>query len=151
MSFIRRIGISGRALTAAAIVAGALGMTSVVFSFRRSEEHQHTMKCLAAYMAFIQVIGAPEEEGIERLTTCEQAAIGEEPIHLVPREHPFVVTQYEACLAAHLLMSSDLKNRSRNRNNIAIEGRGGHLNARWAKFETYSCLSDCSYMVNEHG
>ena len=75
---------------------------------RESAENQHTMKCLAAYVAFIQVVGGPEEESIERLKTCERSPIGEEPVHLGPSEHPFVVSKYEACLAAHLLMSADL-------------------------------------------
>ena len=66
------------------------------------------MKGLAAYMAFIQVVGGPEEESVDRLKRCEQAPHGEEPIHLGAREHPFVVTQYESCLAAHLLLASDL-------------------------------------------
>ena len=67
------------------------------------------MKCLAAYMAFIEVIGGPEQERTERLKTCELSPLGEEPIHLAPSEHPFVVSRYEACLAAHLLISSDLQ------------------------------------------
>ena len=100
--------LTRRALTAIAIVAGVSGVTGAFLSYRRSEEHQHAMTCLAAYMAFIQVVGGPEEESIGRLKTCEQSAAGEEPIHLGAREHPFVVTRYEACLAAHLLMSSDL-------------------------------------------
>ena len=98
----------GRALLAVAIVAGIVGIGGAVILRHRIEEHEHTMKCLAAYMAFIQVIGGPEEESIERLRRCEQAPAGQEPIHLEPREHPFVVIQYEACLTAHLLMASDL-------------------------------------------
>jgi hypothetical protein len=97
-----------RALLAIAIVAGIAGIGGAVVLHHRSEEHEHTMKCLAAYMAFIQVIGGRQEESVERLKACEQSRTGEEPIHLGPREHPFVVTQYEACLAAHLLMASDL-------------------------------------------
>ena len=100
--------LTRRALVALAIVAGALALAAAVLSRRQSQEHEHTMKCLAAYMAFIQVIGGPEEESIERLKRCEQAPNDEEPIHLGPREHPFVVNQYEACLAAHLLLASDL-------------------------------------------
>ena len=100
--------LARRAVFAVAIVAGALALTATVLSHRQSQEHEHTIKCLAAYMAFIEVIGGPEEESIERLKRCEQTPLGEEPIHLGPREHPFVVTQYEACLAAHLLMASDL-------------------------------------------
>jgi hypothetical protein len=38
---------------ALAVVAGALAIGGGVLSHRRSEEHEHTMKCLAAYMAFI--------------------------------------------------------------------------------------------------
>ena len=101
-----------RALTALAIVVGFLSIAGAggyaIMSARVSAEHQHTMRCLAAYMAFIQVVGGPEDEGIDRLRTCERSAIGEEPIHLGPSEHPFVVSKYEACLAAHLLMSADL-------------------------------------------
>lgn len=100
--------LARRAVIAVAIVAGVLAVTAAVFSHRRSEEHEHTMKCLAAYMAFIQVVGGPEEESVDRLKRCEQAPNGEEPIHLGAREHPFVVTQYESCLAAHLLLASDL-------------------------------------------
>ena len=96
------------ALIALAIVAGGLALTASVLWHRRSEEHEHTIKCLAAYMAFIQVIGGPAGESVDRLKNCEQAPNGEEPIHLGPREHPFVVNQYEACLAAHLLLASDL-------------------------------------------
>src|SRR5580700_7187224 len=69
-----------------------------IMSARESAENQHTMKCLAAYVAFIQVVGGPEEESIERLKTCERSPIGEEPVHLGPSEHPFVVSKYEACL-----------------------------------------------------
>ena len=101
--------LASRTLLALALIAGVLGVTAAVLSHRRSEEHEHTMKCLAAYMAFIQVIGGPQDESADRLRICEQAPKGEEPIHLGPREHPFVVTQYEACLAAHLLMASDLE------------------------------------------
>jgi hypothetical protein len=96
-------------LTIIAIVAGVFGVIAAVLSYHRSEEQQHTMRCLAAYMAFIQVIGGPQEQSVDRLKACEQSPIGGEPIHLEPREHPFVVRQYEACLAAHLLMSSDLE------------------------------------------
>jgi hypothetical protein len=99
-----------RGLLALALVAGALAIGGGVLSYRRSEEHEHTMKCLAAYMASIQVIGGPEEESVDRLRRCEQSPHGGEPIHLGPREHPFVVNQYEACLAAHLLLTSDLDN-----------------------------------------
>ena len=100
--------LARRALVAIAIVAGVLALTAAVLSHRQSQEHEHTITCLAAYMAFIEVIGGPEEESVERLRRCEQAPQGEEPIHLGPREHPFVVTKYEACLAAHLLMASDV-------------------------------------------
>ena len=100
--------LARHAVSGVAIIAGILALTAAVLSHRQSQEHEHTMKCLAAYMAFIQVIGGPEEESVERLKTCEQSPHGEEPIHLDPREHPFVVAQYEACLAAHLLMASDL-------------------------------------------
>jgi hypothetical protein len=98
-----------RALMSIAIIAAAVGGTVAVVSHRQSAEHQHSMKCLAAYTAFIQVIGGPEDEGLARLKACEQSPIGEETIHLGPREHPFVVTKYEACLEAHLLMSTDLE------------------------------------------
>ena len=101
--------LARRAVVALAIVAGAAALTAAVFLHRRSEEHEHMMKCLAAYMAFIQVIGGPAEESVDRLKNCEQAPNGEEPVHLGPREHPFVVNQYEACLAAHLLMTSHLE------------------------------------------
>jgi hypothetical protein len=101
--------LASRALVAIALVAAVLGITVAVLSHRRSEEHEHTVKCLAAYMAFIQVIGGPEDESTDRLRRCEQAPNGEEPIHLGSREHPFVVTEYEACSAAHLLMLSDLQ------------------------------------------
>ena len=101
--------ISVRSATLAiAIIAGIAGIGGAVVLRHRTEEHGHEIKCLAAYMAFIQVIGGPEEESIERLRMCEQSPFGEEPIHLSPREHPFVVMQYEGCLAAHLLMASDL-------------------------------------------
>ena len=62
-----------RGFVALALVAGALAIGGGVLSHRRSEEHEHTMKCLAAYVAFIQVIGGPEEESVERLKSCEQA------------------------------------------------------------------------------
>jgi hypothetical protein len=101
-----------RALTALAIVIGFLSIAGAggyaIMSARESAENQHTMKCLAAYVAFIQVVGGPEGESIERLKTCERSPIDEEPIHLRPSEHPFVVAKYEACLAAHLLMLADL-------------------------------------------
>jgi hypothetical protein len=102
------VTLARRAVFAVALIAGVLAITAAVLSHSQSQEHEHTMKCLAAYMAFIQVVGGPEEESIERLKSCERAPHGEEPIHLGAREHPFVVTQYEACLAAHLLMTSDL-------------------------------------------
>src|ERR1700680_2331419 len=99
-----------RALRALAIVVGFLSIAGAgsyaIMSARDSAKNQHTMKCLAAYVAFIQVLGGPEEETIERLKTCERSPIGEGPIHLGPSEHPFVVSKYEACLAAHLLMSA---------------------------------------------
>ena len=101
------ISVRGATL-AIAIIAGIVGVGGAVVLQRRTEAHEHTMKCLAAYMAFIQVIGGPEEQSIARLKACEQSSVGEEPIHLGPREHPFVVMQYEGCLAAHLLMASDL-------------------------------------------
>jgi hypothetical protein len=66
------------------------------------------MTCLAAYVAFIEVIGS-REEAVSRLQSCEDARSGEEPIHLSSTEHPFVVEKYEGCLAAHLLISTDLK------------------------------------------
>jgi hypothetical protein len=101
-----------RALTALAIVVGFLSIVGAagyaIMSARESAENQHTMKCLAAYVAFIEVVGGPEGESIERLKTCERSPIGEEPIHLRSSEHPFVVSKYEACLAAHVLMSADL-------------------------------------------
>ena len=97
-----------RALLAVAVVAAIAGVGGAVVLRHRTEQHEHTMKCLAAYMAFIQVIGGPQDESVGRLRACEQSRVGEEPIHLGPREHPFVVTQYEACLAAHLLIASDL-------------------------------------------
>jgi hypothetical protein len=100
--------LARRALMSIAILAAVLGPSAAVVLHHQSEEHEHTMKCLAAYMAFVQVVGGPAEESVERLKRCEQSPLGDEPIHLGPREHPFVVTQYEACLSAHLLMSFDL-------------------------------------------
>ena len=102
-----------RALTAVAIIIAFLGIAEAarfaIDSARGSAENQHTMTCLAAYVAFIEVIGGSEEERIGRLKTCERSRVGEEPIHLDASEHPFVVEKYEACLAAHLLMSADLE------------------------------------------
>ena len=102
-----------RALSAVAIVLGLLSVIGagsfVITSARESEENQHEMKCLAAYVAFIEVIGGSEEERIGRLKTCERSRIGEKPIHLDPREHPFVVEKYESCSAAHLSMPADLQ------------------------------------------
>ena len=104
---------AGRAVTTIAAVASlfvlAGALSHAMLSAHRSAEHQHTMTCLAAYMAYVQVVGGPEAEGIDRLRTCEIAPVGEEPIHLGPREHAFVITKYEACLAAHLLLSSELE------------------------------------------
>ena len=99
--------LARRALTALAIVVALGSFSYAILSARDSAGHEHMIKCLAAYIAFLQVVG-PEPEGIERLKSCEHSPNGEEPLHLEPREHPFVVTKYEACLAAHLLMSSDL-------------------------------------------
>ena len=100
-------------LEAAAFAAGFFAVVGAVsyamLSTRVSVTNEHTMKCLAAYVSFIQVMGGPGEEGLERLNTCERSPIGEESIHLGPREHPFTVQKYEACLAAHLLISSDLE------------------------------------------
>ena len=96
-----------RALTALAIVVALGGFSYAILSGRGAAKHEHMIKCLSAYMAFLQVVG-PEPEGIERLKSCEHSPNGEEPIHLEPREHPFVATKYEACLAAYLSMSSDL-------------------------------------------
>jgi hypothetical protein len=93
---------------AIAIVASlsVAGGSYAILSSRNSAE-QHLVKCLAAYAAFVQVIGAAGST--ERLSGCEQSPLGQEPIHLEPRDHPFVVKKYEACLSAHLLMSSDLQ------------------------------------------
>ena len=87
-------------------IAGATGLA--IDASQRSAEQRHTMTCLAAYVAFIEVTGS-SEEGISRLQDCEHARSGEEPIHLSPTEHAFVVEKYEGCLAAHLLLSTDLK------------------------------------------
>jgi hypothetical protein len=93
---------------AIAIVASlsVAGGSYAILSSRNSAE-QHLIKCLAAYAAFVQVIGA--SGSTERLSGCEQSPLGQEPIHLEPRDHPFVVKKYEACLSAHLLMLSDLQ------------------------------------------
>ena len=95
-------------LLAIAIVASlsVAGGSYAILSSRNSAE-QHLIKCLAAYAAFVQVIGA--SGSTERLSGCEQSPLGPEPIHLESRDHPFVVKKYEACLSAHLLMSSDLQ------------------------------------------
>jgi hypothetical protein len=103
-----------RSLATIAIVLGFLSIAGagsywITKSTRRSDENEHTMKCLAAYVAFVQIIGGSEEERIARLRTCERSPIGEEPLHLNAREHPFVVDKYEGCLAAHLLMATDLQ------------------------------------------
>src|ERR1051325_6331394 len=54
-----------RAFTALAIMAGAVivaGAASLAIDrSRKLTEQQHTMTCLAAYVAFIQVMGSPEE------------------------------------------------------------------------------------------
>jgi hypothetical protein len=94
--------LARRALTALAIVVALGGFSYAILSGRGAAKHEHMIKCLSAYIAFLQVVG-PEAEGIERLKSCEHSPDGEEPIHLEPRE-----PKYEACLAAHLLMSSDL-------------------------------------------
>jgi hypothetical protein len=103
---------AGRTVTTVAVVASSFvlagALSYAMLSAHRSAEHQHTMKCLAAYMAYVQVVGGPEAEGINRLRACEISPIGEEPTHLGPREHAFVVTKYEACLAAHLLIAFEL-------------------------------------------
>ena len=91
------------AIFASLFVAG--GSYAVLSS--RSSAEQHLIKCLAAYAAFVQVIGA--SGSTERLNTCEGSPLGQEPVHLEPRDHPFVVKKYEACLSAHLLMLSDLQ------------------------------------------
>jgi len=90
-------------------IIGAIGYYAFV-SAPKPAKHEHSMMCLAAYMAYRQVVGGPEEAALERLKACEDAAPGDEPIRLDPREHAFVVKKYEACLAAHLLLSSDLEN-----------------------------------------
>jgi hypothetical protein len=103
---------TGRAFTALAIMAGALIVAGAaglsIDRSRKLTEQQHTMTCLAAYVAFIQVMGSPEE-ATTRLQSCEQSRSGEEPVHLKPTEHPFSVEKYEGCLAAHLSLSVDLE------------------------------------------
>ena len=76
-------------------------------------QHQGAGKIFQAFLehfqgGYVQVVGGPEGEGITRLRACEISLIGEEPTHLGPREHAFVVTKYEACLAAHLLIAFEL-------------------------------------------
>jgi hypothetical protein len=78
--------LARRALMSIAILAAVLGPSAAVVLHHQSEEHEHTMKCLAAYMAFIQVVGGPAEESVERLKRCEQSPLGDEPIHLSPSE-----------------------------------------------------------------
>jgi hypothetical protein len=71
--------LARRALVALTLVAGVLALTAMFLSYRRSEEHEHTMKCLAAYMAFIQVIGGPEEESVDRLKTARSRRMARSP------------------------------------------------------------------------
>ena len=100
------------AVTTLAIMVGALGIASathLTIESRRSAELRHTMTCLAAYVAFIRVMSSSEEDAISRLTFCEKSQFGKEPIHLDAREHPFLVERYEACVAAQLLLSTDLE------------------------------------------
>jgi hypothetical protein len=101
-----------RAFTALAIMAGALsvaGAASLAIDWSRQvTEQRHTLTCLAAYVAFIQVMGSPEQ-ATSRLQTCEQSRSGEEPLQLKSTEHPFIVEKYEGCLAAHLMLSADLE------------------------------------------
>ena len=92
------------------IALGIAAAAHLTFDSRRSAEQRHAMTCLAAYVAFIQVMGSPEE-ATSRLQTCEQSRPGDEPLHLNSTEHPFLVERYEGCLAAHLMLSADL-NRS---------------------------------------
>jgi hypothetical protein len=96
------------AIAAAAVLFGGAALLAIS-SAHRSTEQQHTLTCLPAYMAYVRVIGGPPEKSIERLRKCELSPIGHEPVGLDPTEHPFVVEKYEACLAAHLLLSSDLR------------------------------------------
>ena len=102
-----------RAFTALAIMAGAVTVAGAArLAIDRSgqlTEQQHTMTCLAAYVAFIRVMSSSEEEAIRRLSICEKSQPGEEPIQLDAREHPFLVERYEACMAAQLLLSTDLE------------------------------------------
>ena len=89
-------------------LAGAIGFYAFV-SAPKPAKHEHSMMCLAAYMAYRQVVGGPEEAALKRLKGCEDSRPGDEPIRLDPREHALVIKKYEACLAAHLLLSSDLE------------------------------------------
>jgi hypothetical protein len=110
--FERSIARARRAWVELALVAGLfaiIGAVSYAFvSAHHAAEHEHSMKCLAAYMTMKQVIGGPEAEALEKLESCEHSPVGKEQIHLDAREHPLVVERYEACLAAHQLMAADL-------------------------------------------
>jgi hypothetical protein len=64
-----------RALTALAIVVALGGFSYAILSTRGAAKHEHMIKCLSAYMAFLQVVG-PEAEGIERLKSCEHSPNG---------------------------------------------------------------------------
>ena len=100
------------AVTTLAIMVGALGIASAThftIESRRSAELRHTMTCLAAYVAFIRVMSSSEQEAIKWLMACEKSQFGEEPIHLDSREHPFLVEKYDGCVAAQLLLSTDLE------------------------------------------
>jgi hypothetical protein len=102
----RRAFMASAMILGALVVAGAARFT--VDWSRRSAEQRHTMTCLAGYVAFIQVMGSPEE-ATSRLQACEQSRSGEEPLQLKSTEHPFMVEKYEGCLAAHLMLSADLE------------------------------------------
>ena len=106
MTRTRRAFSASAIILAALGVAGAAGLT--VELSRRSAEQRHTMTCLAGYVAFIQVMGSPEE-ATSRLLACERSRSGEEPLYLKSTEHPFLVEKYEGCLAAHLLLTADLQ------------------------------------------
>ena len=102
-----RVAVTTLAIMVAAL--GVAGATHFTVKSRRSAELRHTMTCLAAYVAFIRVMSSSEQEAIKRLTNCEKSQFGEEPIHLDAREHPFLVEKYDGCVAAQLLLSTDLE------------------------------------------
>src|ERR1043166_3633639 len=59
-------------------LAGAIGFYAFV-SAPKPAKHEHSMMCLAAYMAYRQVVGGPEEAALKRLKGCEDSRPGDEP------------------------------------------------------------------------